>query len=248
MKRLRTRIDRLQRASASAAMTPAATDLLASCYGRLHALFMPSRSHLASWPAVRRLRHDYINGVAGISARSAGQRDWVQGHDNRRELEALGLAVAVRGAVETSGLILTPQGRATAFTLVERVIEGVHFASWLTERLASLPADRQRGDEQWVSESSLFGIACTGDSSAWIDLTDGLLEPCISGSVDSLCDVRGRAFYRYLAPFEPLPIAEGIVPSDRAEDFYVAAFKAEIGRLRKLEAVDGEIVVPLSVT
>lgn len=247
-RRLRQRLDRLQLTSASATLSPAATDMLVSVYGRLHALFLPSRSHLASWPAVRRLRSDYISGVSGISARSAGQRDWVQGHDCRRELEALGLAVAVRGQVEVTGLRLAPQGRSTAFALVERVIPGCHLASWFVERLASLPADRDRDGEQWVSEASLFGLACTGDSSAWMDQTDGLLEPCISGAVDTLADCHGRVYYRHLRDFEPLPAAEGVMPNDRAEDAYVQAFKAEIGRLRKLEATDGEICCPLPVT
>jgi hypothetical protein len=186
--------------------------------------------------------------VAGISARSAGQKNWVAGHDTRRELEALGLAVAVRGAVETTGLRLTSQGRAVAFSLTERVIPGVHLASWFVERLQGLPADRVRDGEQWVSESSLFGLACTGDSSAWMDQTDALIEPAVSGAVDSLCDVQGRCFYRFVSNFEPLPTVDDIRPNDRAEDQYVQAFKSEIGRLRKFEAVDGEIVVPLSVT
>ena len=247
-RRLRQRLDRIQASSASTTLSPAAVDMLVACYGRLHSLFMPSRSHLASWPAVRRLRHDYLAGVAGISARSAGQKDWVAGHDTRRELEALGLATAVRGAVETTGLILTPAGRSTAFSLVEQVVPGCHFAAWFVERLRGLPADRDRDGEQWVSESSLFGIACTGSCDQWQDQTDAMLEPCVSGSVDSLADCHGRAFYRFVSDFEPLPVVEHIMPNDRAEDQYVQAFRSEIGRLRKLEAADGEICCPLSVT
>ena len=247
-RRLRQRLDRIQASSASTTLSPAATDMLVGVYGRLHALFLPSRSHLASWPAVRRLRHDYLVGVSGLSARSQGAKDWTTGHDCRRELESLGMAVAVRGQVETTGLILTPAGRSTAFSLVERVIPGCHLASWFVERLKGLPADRQRDGEQWVSEASLFGLACTGGSDQWQDLTDALLEPCISGSVDTLADCHGRAYYRHLRDFEPLPVVEHIMPNDRAEDQYVQAFRSEIGRLRKLEAADGEICCPLSVT
>ncbi len=246
-RRLRQRLDRLQAVAASTTMTPAAAVMLASCYARLHALFMPSRSNPQTWAAVRRLRSDYIAGVAGLSARATGQRDWVQGHDTRRELESLELAVAVRGQAETTGLILTPLGRATAFGLVWSVCPGVRLGSWFTERLRDLPADRLRDGEQWVSESTLFGFPCTGNSGDWMHWSDALLEPCVSGAVDTAADVQGRAYYRFVRPFEPLERVE-LEPSDQAIDAYVIAFKAELARLKTLEATDGEIVVPLSVS
>lgn len=247
-KRLRSRVDRLETASATGSLSSVAVEMLASVYGRVHAMFLPSRSHPHSWAAVKRLRREYIAGTTGISARSPGAKDWTVGHDARRELVAAGLAVAVRAEVETTGLILTPQGRATALAMVLPIIPAVPLAEAFTEALASLPADRVRGGESWVSESALFGIDCTGDTSHWQAFTDIMLEPAVSGCVDSLCDIQGRAFYRFLKPFEPLPITTGIESDDRAIEAYVSAFKSELPRLRKLESADGEIVVPLSVT
>jgi hypothetical protein len=247
-KRLKSRIDRLETASATGVLSNVAVEMLASVYGRLHALFLPSRSHPHSWGEVKRLRREYIAGTTGISARSPGAKDWTVGHDARRELVAAKLAVAVRAGVETTGLILTPQGRATALAMVLPVIPAVPVAEAFTEALASLPADRVRGGESWVSESALFAIDCTGDTSRWQCFTDIMIEPCVSGSVDSLCDIQGRAFYRFVKPFGPLPITEGIDVDDRAVDAYVSAFTGELPRLRKLESTDGEIVIPLSVT
>lgn len=248
MRRLRSRLDRLEAESRQGKLSAGAADMLAALYGRLHAMFLPSRSHPSSWSAVRRLRRDYINGTTGISARSPGAKDWVAGHDCRRELVAAGYADAVRGDVETTGLRLTPLGRTTALAMVLPAIPAVPLGEAFTEALSRLPADRLRGDEKWVAESSLFGIDCVGDTSKWDHFTDIMLEPSISGAVDSLADIRGSVFYRFIGPFEPLPTVEGIEPSDGAIDVYVDAFKSELPRLRRLEATDGEIVIPLSVT
>jgi len=211
-------------------------------------MFMPSRDKPHSWPAIRRHRLDYVAGRRGIAARASGSADWKSSHDARTQLITSGLAVAVKGDTETVGLILTPQGRATAFALVCRIIPTSPLASDYVTSLKTATPDRVRGDERWVSESTLFGIDCVGGTDQWQDFTDIMLEPCVSGSVDSLCDLRGVCYYRWLCDFEPLPIAAGVKPCERSEDCYVAAFIAEMGRRSRIEDTSGEIVIPLSVT
>lgn len=246
-KRLKTRLDALERRS-QAQLTTAASDMLVGCYGRVHAWFMPARIKPETWPSIRRLRADYITSRRGVPARSTGADDWKASHDARLQLIASGLAVDVRGEAETTGLVLTTLGRSTAYALVASVIPtiplGVHFASVLK----TAKADRIRGAERWVSESTLFGIDATGDTSKWDHFTDAMLEPCVSGAVVCLCDLRGVAYYRHVHDFEPLPIIEAIEPSGRAEDGYVAAFVAEMDRRTRIEDTSGEIVIPLSVT
>jgi hypothetical protein len=247
MRRLKTRLDALERQSQSTLST-AANDMLASCYGRLHAIFMPARNKPRTWPSIRRLRTDYISSRRGIPARSTGADDWKSSHDARQQLIASGLAVDVRGEAETTGLILTTLGRSTAYGLVASVIPTIPLGEHFASVLKTAKADRIRGGERWVSESNLFGIDCTGDSSKWDHYTDSLLEPCISGAVDSLCDLRGVAYYRHVHDFEPLPLIEDIEPNGRAEDGYVSAFVAEMDRRTRIEDTTGEIVIPLSVT
>jgi len=247
MKRLRTRLDALER-SRQSELSPAATNMLATVYGRLHALFMPARNKPESWPAIRRHRLDYVAGQRGIPARASGSDDWKSSHDARQQLITNGLAVAVKGDTETTGLILTTMGRATAYAMVRRIIPASPLAADYVASLKTAKPDRVRGNEFWVAESTLFGIDCVGATDQWQDFTDIMLEPCVSGSVDSLCDLRGVCYYRWLRDFEPLPIAAGVEPCERAEDHYVSAFIAEMDRRHRIEDTSGEIVIPLSVT
>jgi hypothetical protein len=247
MKRLKSRVDALERGR-QAELSPAAVDMLAAVYGRCHAWFMPARKSPETWPVIRRFRIDYHTGRRGIAARATGAKDWVAGHDCRRELVSAGLAVDVRGDAETTGLILTTAGRSVAWSMVADVIPAVPLAEFFVESLRTAEPDRVRDGEHWVSESAVFGRDCVGDCSQWQDWTDALLEPCVSGAVDSLCDMSGRCYYRFVREFEPLPIAEGIEPSGRAIDAYVAAFVSEIDRRHRIDDASGEIVIPLSVT
>lgn len=109
------------------------------------------------------------------------------------------------------------------------LVPSITFSGATVERLQSLELCRIRGEQRWVSESKLFEMPCTGDTAGWQRLTGPLLEPCISGAVDSLADVSGRVYYRYLKPFEELPVVDGIEPSPAAEDSYLAAFKMRTG-------------------
>lgn len=222
--------------------------MLASVYGKLHALFMPIRNKPETWPAIRRLRRDYIGGTTGISARASGASDWKTSHDAREQLIASGLAVGIKGDAETTGLILTTLGRSVAYALVRKIIPAMPLAPDFVEALKTATPDRVRGDEEWVSESTLFGFDCVGSTDQWQHWTDIMLPPTVSGAVDSLCDLRGVCYYRFVREFEPLPIAEGIEPNDRAEDQYVSAFVAEMDRRHRVEDTSGEICIPLSVT
>jgi hypothetical protein len=247
MRRLKTRLDALER-SRQSELTAAATDMLVTVYGRLHALFMPARNKPESWPTIRRHRLGYVAGQRGVAARAVGADDWKSSHDARTQLITNGLAVAVKGDTETTGLILTPQGRSVAYAMVCRIIPAVPLAADYVERLKDAKPDRVRGAERWVSESTLFGFDCVGPSDQWQDFTDIMLEPCATGAVDSLCDLRGVCYYRWLHAFESLPIAEGVEPSEQAIDAYVAAFVAEMDRRHRVEETSGEVVIPLSVT
>lgn len=249
MSRLKTRLARLEASGiGTTKLSPAARSMLTQTYGKLTAMFFPQRTHPQSWPAVARMRRDYIEGRAGIAARSEGAANWKAGHEARTELVTAGLAVAIRGGVEVQGLSLTPLGRATAFGLVADIIPGVVLSQAITGRLRGLPADREQEGLTWVSESTLFGFACTGDASRWIDLTDALLEPSIAGAVDSRCDIRGRCFYRFIQEFEPLPQIENIEPDAVLSEVFVDAFVAEVARLKTLEDADAGLIVPIRCT
>ncbi|MEJ7591125.1 MAG: hypothetical protein WKF77_06215 [Planctomycetaceae bacterium] len=246
---LNKRLDSLEPARSGQTFSPAALAILASVYGKLHALFLPYRSHLDSWPGIGRLRRGYIGGTIGISASVSGQKNWVAGHDARLELESAGLAVCIRGAVETTGLILTPKGRAVAWSLCRELIPGIQHSGIMVQHLAEgLEPCRIRGTERWVSEAKLFGLPCVGSTSDWQHMTDLLLEPAISGAVQSTADVAGHVFYKFVRPFEDLPSIDNVEPNDMAVDAYLSSYKSELARLRNLDSVDGEIVVPLSVT
>jgi hypothetical protein len=167
------------------------------------------------------------------------------GHEARNEIIASGLAVAIRGGVEVQGLQLTRLGRAVAWSFVAGVVPGCGLSSIMANRLKAIEPDRVRGDERWVSESRLFGLACSGDATKWIDFTDSMLEPAIDGAIDSLADVSGRIYYRHLKPFEHLPEAPAAEYVAELSQAYVDSFKSEISRLRALQAEDGGITIPL---
>lgn len=240
-------LDSVERRVAGQTISPAAETMLGAVYGKLHALFLPYRTNPRCWPAINVLRRGYLNGSIGISAAVSGQKNWVAGYDCRHELEAGGLATAVKGSTETTGLCLTSKGRAVAAALCQSLV-GVRYSGIMAGVLESTEPCRIRGDQRWVSESKLFERQCQGDTSTWQDWTDMLLEPAASGSVDSTADTLGHVFYRHLKPFEELPVVEGIEPNEAACDAYLAAWKSEIARLRKLEPADGEICIPLSAS
>ena len=219
--------------------------MLVAVYGKAHALFFPQRSHPQSWPVVRSMKADYIAGRVGISARAEGAANWKEGHEARNEIIASGLAVAIRGGVEVQGLQLTRLGRSVAWSHVAGVVPGCGLSQIMADRLATLEPDRVRGSEKWVSESKVFGFACDGDATRWIDFTDSLLEPCIDGTIDSLADTQGRIFYRHIRDFEQLPEAPAAEYAAELSQIYVDAFKNEMSRLRALQSEDGGIVVPL---
>lgn len=245
---LKSRLAKLESQHGAGTLSPAAMKMLAAVYGKLHALFLPYRSHLQAWPEINRLRRGYLNQTIGLSATASGAKNWVAGHDARNELQAVGLAIAVKGSAETTGLILTPQGRAVAWAMCRELLPPIELSAVMVERLASLEPCRVRGSERWVSESRLFGLRCEGPTSGWQWLTDTMLEPAISGSVYSLADVQGRVFYRFLRPFEDLPHVPDIAVNPAAEAAYLAAWTPELARLRSLDSVDGEICNPLSGT
>jgi hypothetical protein len=191
------------------------------------------------------MKADYIAGRVGISARAEGAANWKEGHEARNEIIASGLAVAIRGGVEVQGLQLTRLGRSVAWSHVAGVVPGCGLSQIMADRLATLEPDRVRGSEKWVSESKVFGFACDGDATRWIDFTDSLLEPCIDGTIDSLADTQGRIFYRHIRDFEQLPEAPAAEYAAELSQIYVDAFKNEMSRLRALQSEDGGIVVPL---
>ena len=228
-----------------------AAEMLATCYGRLHALFHPARSHPQSWPALRALRQAYVAGQSGIAARASGATDWKRSQEARRELSAAGLADIVATDAEVTGLKLTRPGRGLAAAWVEDIVPTINYSDILFQVLLELPVDRVRGQERWISEASigkLFEIDCVGDCTAWQGLTDATIEPAIDGCIESLCDIRGRCFYRVSSDsWEPLPIAD-VEPSEHLAGLYVQAFIAEMSRLRSLEGAEGAISIPLSVS
>ena len=247
-RRLQTRLAAIEQQTAGDTISPAAEIMLAAVYARVHALFLPCRTSPQRWPAIDRLRREYLAGSVGVSAQGNGQKNWVKAHAARHELESRGLAVAVRGAVETTGLLLTYKGRAVALNLCLPLVPTIPLSETMVTRLESLEPSRIRGSERWVSESKLFALPCTGDTGGWQSLTDMLLEPAISGSVDSMADCVGHVFYRWLKPFGGLPEVDGIEASERAVDAYLTAWTSELSRLQNLTATDGEMCIPLSVT
>jgi len=246
MSRLKSRLAKLETNAATAGLSTSAATMVVSCYGRLHGLFNPMRHHRQAWSAVRQMQADYQSGRIGIKARAEGQRDWVGGHDARRELVAAGLAVAVKGSAETTGLQLTPLGRSRAFAMVAAVIPTVAGAEAFTKALRDCPADRSQGGCEWICETTLLPIE-SNDSGDWQILTDAALEPMVDGAIEATADTLGRVYYRHVADWSPLPESAD-QDSQELSQVYVDAFVAEVRRLKTLGDTTGGLVIPLSAS
>ena len=249
MKRLKTKLDRLeQQAGTIGELTPAAKMLLVELLARLHALFWPWRWTLTYQPPhteIRIRQRDYADRVVGISAKSSGRSNWKSAHELRQSLIASGHLTATHSGGQVTSMFLTAKGEAAARSCVGDYVATFHDEG--REVLTRLKALVQETGCSAVAECVLWGRRCTGDPSEWNFLTERIL-PCITaGLVKSEPDTGGRIVY---IPIEGVPEPEKTDVPDVASDpqflaLYLKCWSDERSVLERCEPRDpAECFVP----
>ena len=224
MKRLKTKLDRLeQQAGTIGELTPAAKMLLVELLARLHALFWPWRWTLTYQPPhceIKARQRDYLNGVVGISAKSSGRQNWKSAHELRQSLIASGHLTATHSGGQIVSMFLTPLGEATGRALVGDYLATFHDEGReVLERLRRLVVLTERTA---VAETVLWGRACHGDPQTWDYLTERVLPLLNAGLVRCEPDTTGRVIY---IPIEGVPEPEKIdVPNVEPDPQYLQLY------------------------
>ncbi len=250
MKRLNSRIDRLeQQAGTIGGLSMPAKVLLVECFGRLHSLFVAwrwqIRKQVPMCEIIRRQR-GYLKKTSGVSARANGQGEWKSASETRQALVAAGMLEAIGANGETTSVILTRLGLATAARLI-----GDRLASHADAEigLAILKAKISLHGSP-VRESVLFNHPCFGDPGTWEHLEELMVPLLVAGVVRTNSDTCGRILYALTGSDMPEAVAVDIPAEEEIFDpVYMQAFNAERAFLTTVEPQDPmECYIPVGAS
>jgi len=239
MKRLNSKLEQLERqAGTPGGLSMPAKVLLVECFGRLHALLVPWRwqipKQVPMCEIIRRQR-GYLKKTSGVSARANGQGEWKSASETRQALVAAGMLEAIGANGETTGLILTPLGLATATRLI-----GSRLAS-RDDAEVSLAILKAKIDPHGspIRESVLFNHPCVGDPGDWEHFEELMVPLVVAGVVRTNSDTQGRILYALTGSELPEAIAVDIPAEEETFDpVYMQAFNAERAFLTTVEPQD----------
>lgn len=248
-RKLSTRLDAIEQAAATSALTDPAKILLIQILARRDALFWPWRWSISKQPPIpelRRRQQEYLAGIAGVSARADGRSQWKTVHELRQRLVAAGMLRTVGANGETVSVILTATGESTARCLVGDRLAGHADAA---VALAVLKAMVEKHGSP-VRESVLFNLPCIGNPEDWNDRTELFLPLLTTGIAEAHSDTQGRILFTVVDGAElPEPVAVDIAPEADLDAVYLTAFHSERGHLATVEPRDpSEIFVPKSAS
>ena len=183
MKRLNTKLDRLESQTGTDSLSPAGKRLLVEILARRDALAWPWRLQLGYQPPLCEIKtrwKEYQSGICCIAAKASGAGDWKHAHELRNDLIASGMTTAVRSGGQITSMFLTPLGEATGRAIVGDYLATFHDEG--SEVLARLKALVEETGVAAVAECVLWGRRCVGNPSEWNYLTERIL-PCITAGV-----------------------------------------------------------------
>ncbi|HBJ33274.1 MAG TPA: hypothetical protein DDZ51_00635 [Planctomycetaceae bacterium] len=251
MKRLKSRIDALERGRSSGELTRAEQMLLVSILGRRDSLFWPWRWQIGRQPPMAEImarQRDYLAGVVGITVKADGRGDWKNAHEMRQRLIASGMIAARHSGGQVQSVFPSPLGEATARALVGSRLRTFREAFRM---LAMLILRSKQTECTTVCESVLFDIACVGCPSDWDHMTENMLPLLTAGLVECHSDTQGRACYSHKVGSVPDPEAVElqVSPDPDFDDHYIAAFDDARASLEACEPRDPhEVYIPLPAT
>lgn len=250
MKRLNSRIDRLeQQTGTSGELSMPAKVMLVEIFGRVHALFMPWRYQIrrpVPMPEIKTRQRQYLKKTSGVSARADGRGQWKSASELRQSLVAAGMIEAIGANGETTSVILTNLGLATAARLI-----GSRLA---TNQGAALAVVETAIKISWygspIRESVLFGVSCVGDPGDWERYEEQMLPALVAGVARTDSDTEGRILYALTGLEMPEPPVVDIEPEEDIFDpVYMAAFNTERAYLTTVEPSDPmECYIPVGAS
>jgi hypothetical protein len=250
MKRLNSRIDRLeQQAGTPGGLSMPDKIMLVECFGRVHAVFVPWRWQIhkqVPMAEIIRRQRGYLKKTSGVSARADGQSQWKSASETRQSLVAAGMLEAIGANGETTSVILTRLGLATATRLI-----GDRLASHADAEigLAILKAKIYLHGSP-VRESVLFNHSCFGDPGDWEHLEELMVPLLVAGVVRTNSDTCGRILYAVTGSDIPEALAVDIPAEEEIFDpVYMQAFNAERAFLTTAEPQDPmECYIPVGAS
>lgn len=249
MKRLNSRIDRLERqAGTSGGLSMPEKIMLVECFGRLHALFVAWRWQIhktVPMCEIKLRQRQYLKKTFGVSARADGQSQWKLASETRQSLVAAGMLEAIGANGETTSVILTELGLATAARLIgDRLASHADAEIGLAILKAKIDAHGSP-----VRESVLFNQPCVGDPGAWEHYEELMLPLLVAGVVRTDSDTEGRILYAVTGAEMPEAVAVDVEPADEFDAIYMQAFNAERAYLTTVEPSDPmECYVPVGAS
>lgn len=239
MKRLSTKLDQLERQAGNiGGLSMPEKIMLTECFGRLHAMFVPWRWQIRKqvpMAEIIRRQRGYLKKTSGVSARADGQSQWKSASETRQALVAAGMLEAIGSNGETTSVILTRLGLATATRLI-----GDRLASHADAEigLAILKAKISLHGSP-VRESVLFNHPCFGDPGTWEHYEELMLPLLVAGVVRTNSDTCGRILYALTGSDMPEAVAVDIPAEEEIFDpVYMQAFNAERAFLSLVEPQD----------
>jgi hypothetical protein len=239
MKRLNSRLDQLERqAGTPGGLSMPEKIMLVECFGRLHALLVPWRWQIhktVPMCEIKLRQRQYLKKTSGVSARADGQSQWKLASETRQSLVAAGMLEAIGANGETTSVILTALGLATATRLI-----GSRLAS-RDDAEVSLAILKAKIDAHGspVRESVLFGVPCFGDPGTWEHFEELMVPLLVAGVVRTNSDTCGRILYALTGLEMPEPVAVDIPAEEELFDaIYMQAFNAERAFLTTVEPQD----------
>ena len=250
MKRLNSRIDQLERQAGNiGGLSMPEKIMLVECFGRLHAMFVPWRWQIRKqvpMAEIIRRQRGYLKKISGVSARADGQSQWKSASETRQSLVAAGMLEAIGANGETTSVILTSLGLATATRLI-----GDRLASHADAEigLAILKAKISLHGSP-VRESVLFNHPCFGDPGTWEHYEELMLPLLVAGVVRTNSDTCGRILYAVTGVEIPEAVAVDIPAEEETFDpIYLAAYNAERAFLTTVEPQDPmEVYIPVGAS
>lgn len=250
MKRLKSRIDALEAATATNSLDISEAKSLVQILARRDAHFWPWRFQIHSrtpFCEIRTRQKEYLSGQTGVTIKADGAHQWKEAAELRQRLIAGGLITAVHSGGQVQSVFLTPKGESIARGLV-----GCRLWTFQRARplLAVLRIRSEESSVRAVRESMLFGIDGVGDPTEWDDWTEMILPLLTCGIVAANSDTQGRACYTPVDDVpEPPEIVVTVAADPEADELYISTFNNERAVLETLEPRDPhEVFVPLPAT
>jgi hypothetical protein len=250
MKRLKSRIDALEAATATNSLDISEAKSLVQILARRDAHFWPWRFQIHSrtpFTEIRQRQREYLSGQTGVTIKADGAHQWKEAAELRQRLIASGLINAVHSSGQVQSVFLTAKGEAIARGLV-----GCRLWTFQRARplLAVLRIRSEESSVRAVRESMLFGIDGVGDPADWNGWTEMILPLLTCGIVAANSDTQGRACYTPVDEVpEPPEIVVSIAADPDADELYISTFNNERAVLETLEPRDPhEVFVPLPAT